>query len=59
MSKIYFKPVKGLRADVRITLGGGIGLNPHGIKHTQGEIYKAPIPVPIKRPALDLETPKE
>jgi len=59
LSKIYFRPVKNLRDDVRIALGGGTGLNPHGIKHTDGGEYQAPIPVPIKRPALDLETGKE
>jgi len=59
LSKIYFKPVQNLRKDVRIALGGGTGLNPHGIKHTDGGDYQAPIPVPIKRPALDLKTGKE
>ncbi len=59
LSKIYFAPVKNLRADVRINLGGGTGLNPYGIKHTNGDIYQAPIPVPIKRPALDLKPSRE
>lgn len=59
LAQLYFGPVVNLRADVRIQLGGGVGPNPHGIKHTQGGIYQAPIPVPIKRPALDLKTAKE
>lgn len=58
-SEIYFQPVENLRDDVRIQLGGGVGPNPFGIKHTQGNVYEPPIPVPIKRPALDLEAPKE
>ena len=58
-AKIYFNAVKNLRADVRINLGGGVGPNPHGLKHTGGGVYEPPIPVPIKRPALDLKTPKE
>ncbi len=59
LSKKYLIPVGKLRADVLLNLGGGIGPNPHGLKHTEGNIYKAPIPVPIKRPALDLESSKE
>lgn len=59
LSKKYLIPVGKLRADVRLNLGGGTGPNPHGLKHTEGNIYKAPIPVPIKRPALDLESSKE
>ena len=59
LSNIYLVPVKNRRADVRINLGGGTGPNPHGFKHTNGNLYQAPIPVPIKRPALDLETSKE
>jgi hypothetical protein len=59
LSQKYLIPVGKLRADVRLNLGGGIGPNPHGLKHTEGNVYKAPIPVPIKRPALDLESSKE
>ncbi len=59
MSEIYLQPVANIREDLRIELGGGTGPNPHGIKHTQGGIYQPPIPVPIKRPALDLEPAKE
>lgn len=59
LSKKYLKPVGKLRADVRVNLGGGVGPNPHGLKHTKGGVYKAPIPVPIKRPALDLNSAKE
>ena len=58
-SEIYFQPVDNLREDVRIELGGGDGPNPFGIKHTQGNLYQPPIPVPIKRPALDSESPSE
>jgi len=58
-SKLYFQPAANLRDDVRIQLGGGDGPNPFGIKHTQGDVYQPPIPVPIKRPALDLAVPKE
>ena len=58
-SEIYFQPVDNLREDVRIELGGGVGPNPFGIKHTQGNLYQPPIPVPIKRPALDSESPSE
>ena len=58
-SDLYLNQVANPRADVRIQLGGGVGPNPHGIKHTQGDVYEAPIPVPIKRPALDLKTPSE
>ena len=58
-SEIYFQPVENLRDDVRIQLGGGNGPNPFGIKHTQGDVYQPPIPVPIKRPALDSESPSE
>ena len=59
LSEIYLKPVSDLREDVRIQLGGGTGPNPNGIKHTQGGNYEPPIPVPIKRPALDSESPSE
>ena len=59
LAAIYLQPIQKLRADVRINLGGGTGLNPHGIQHTDGNIYQAPIPVPIKRPALDLNSSKE
>lgn len=58
-SEIYFQPVDNLREDVRIELGGGDGPNPFGIKHTQGNLYQPPIPVPIKRPALDSDSPSE
>lgn len=59
LAQKYLQPVENLREDVRIQLGGGTGPNPHGIKHTQGGNYKAPIPVPIKRPALDSVSPSE
>ena len=52
---LYFMPAKKLRADVPVTLGGGVGINPHGIKHTDGDVYQPPIPVPLKRPTLDLK----
>lgn len=58
-SKLYFQPVSNLRDDVRIKLGGGVGPNPFGIRHTKGDVYQPPIPVPIKRPALDLAVSKE
>ncbi len=54
-SKLYLVPVSNSRADVRINLGGATGPNPRGYKHTRGGQYQAPIPVPIKRPALDLD----
>ncbi|MEM9331890.1 MAG: D-alanyl-D-alanine carboxypeptidase family protein [Pseudomonadota bacterium] len=53
------KPRKKLRKDVRISLGGAIGANPFGIKHTNGGKYKPPIPVPQRRPALDLSQVQE
>lgn len=53
-AKQLLKPRKDLRKDVAIKLGGGVGPNPFGIKHTNGGVYKSPIPVPQKRPALDL-----
>lgn len=59
LSQLYLNPVSKIKDDVVIKLGNGTGLNPHGIKHTQGGNYEAAIPVPIKRPALDLETSKE
>lgn len=58
-SALYFTPAQNLREDVRIELGGGDGPNPFGFKHTQGNLYQSPIPVPIKRPALDSESPSE
>lgn len=59
LAAIYFAPVTNLRKDVTIQLGGGIGPNPYGLKHTNGTVYQAPIPVPIKRPPLDLNSVSE
>lgn len=53
LAQLYYSPASNLREDVRINLGGATGLNPHGIKHTDGGVYVAPIPVPIQRPAPD------
>lgn len=59
LSKIYLVPHGNLRKDVRLALAGGTGPNPFGIRHTNGGVYKAPIPVPQKRPALDLVDAQE
>lgn len=59
LAAIYLKPVQKLRKDVRVSLGGGTGPNPFGIRHTDGGPYRAPIPVPELRPALDLEKSEE
>ena len=58
-AKNLLKPRKDLRKDVRIAMGGGTGPNPFGIKHTNGSVYKSPIPIPQKRPVLDLEQTQE
>ncbi|MGI9350818.1 MAG: D-alanyl-D-alanine carboxypeptidase family protein [Rhizobiaceae bacterium] len=58
-AKLFLKPRKNLRKDVRIAMGGGVGPNPFGIKHTNGSVYQSPIPVPQKRPVLDLEQTRE
>ena len=58
-AKLYLKPRSDLRADVRVSLGGGVGPNPFGLKHTGGSKYKPQIPVPQKRPALDLKASEE
>ncbi len=52
-AKLYLKPRSDLRADVRVHLGGGIGPNPFGLKHTNGGVYKSQIPVPQQLPTLD------
>ncbi len=59
LAALYFEPAEFLRKDIRIRLGGGTGPNPHGLKHTNGDVYQPPIPVPIKRPALDLNHTSE
>lgn len=51
----YFVPATGLRPDLELMTGGATGLNPNGIQHTNGGNYVAPIPVPNKRPAPDLQ----
>lgn len=58
-AKLYFAPVDNLREDVQLKQGNATGLNPNGIKHTNGEKYLPPIPVPIKRPLLDLNASTE
>jgi D-alanyl-D-alanine carboxypeptidase len=55
LAAIYFQPRTDLREDKLVLLGGGIGPNPFGLKHTDGKVYKAPIPVPKSRPTLDSE----
>jgi len=59
LAKTYFAPRTDLRQDVVLSLNGGIGPNPFGIKHTNGGVYQPPIPVPVKRPDLDLARAEE
>lgn len=59
LAEIYMTPRQKTGEDVRITLGGGVGPNPNGIKHTNGGPYVAPTPVPEKKPALDLQASSE
>ncbi len=54
LAQLYLVPRKDLKGDEVLKLGGAVGPNPFGIKHTDGGPYKAPIPVPEKRPTLDL-----
>ena len=50
MEKLYLSPRKRVGEDVRIRLGGGLGPNPHGLRHTDGGPAKPVLPVPQKRP---------
>ena len=59
LAQLYLVPHDSLRSEEFLKLGGGIGPNPFGIKHTDGGPYKAPIPVPEKRPGLDLAEAEE
>jgi len=59
LAQIYLVPHQDLRPAISLKLGGATGPNPFRIKHTNGGPYKAPIPVPEKRPALDLATTEE
>jgi len=59
LAEIYMTPRQKIGEDVRVTLGGGVGPNPNGIKHTDGGPYVAPTPVPTKKPALDLQASSE
>ncbi len=54
LEAVYLSPRKRPRDDVEVTLGGATGPNPNGIKHTDGGVYVAPTPVPVKKPSLDL-----
>ena len=54
LAEIFLVPHDKIRPDERLSLGGALGPNPFNIKHTNGGPYKAPLPVPEKRPALDL-----
>ena len=59
LAQLYLVPHNTLRPEEVLKLGGGIGPNPFGVKHTDGGPYKAPIPVPEKRPGLDLAEAEE
>lgn len=51
LEHVYLQPRKRARDDVEITLGGALGPNPNGIRHTNGGKYVPPIPVPTKNPS--------
>jgi len=59
LAEIYMTSRTKVFPDVSLTLGGGVGPNPNGIKHTNGGPYVPPIPVPEKSPGLDLQASKE
>jgi len=59
LAEIYMTPRQKIAEDVRVELGGGVGPNPNGIKHTDGGPYVPPIPVPTPKPGLDLQASKE
>ncbi len=48
---LYLTARKKIGDDVRITLGGGIGPNPNGLRHKEGGFMEPIIPIPTKRPA--------
>ncbi|MDJ0614401.1 MAG: D-alanyl-D-alanine carboxypeptidase family protein [Rhizobiaceae bacterium] len=58
-AKIFLVPHNKVRPDELLSLGGALGPNPFNIKHSDGGPYKAPLPVPEKRPALDLAKTEE
>ncbi len=59
LARIYFQPRSDLRKDLALSLAGATGPNPFAIKHTNGGVYQPPVPVPQKRPALDLAQAEE
>lgn len=58
-AKELLKPRKDLRKPVRIRLGAGAGPDPFGITQSFGGIPDANLPIPQKRPALDLAETQE
>ena len=59
LAEIYMQPRQKIGPDVVVKLGGGVGPNPNGIKHTNGGPYVPPTPVPEKKPGLDLQASSE
>lgn len=51
MEVIYLTARQKVGEVVNIKLGGGVGRNPHGIRHHEGGPAKPVIPVPTRRPA--------